>query len=158
MKQKLFVLLIFICMASNLSALEGLFTGAGFETGAFTRRGAAIGGGLMAGYEINPHFSAGLRMALLHDLDTITTLNIQGFFRYQLPLPIDGFFAQAEAGIVMFFEAGETFPAFSAGLAAGWRFSFTDNWFMEPVLRFGYPYMWGFGVMAGYRFSARSNY
>jgi len=157
MKQKILIFLVFLCVASNLSALEGLFTGAGFETGAFTRRGAAIGGGLMAGYEINPQFSAGLIMALLHDLDTITTLNIQGFFRYQLPLPIDGFFAQAETGIALFFESNETFPAFSIGLAGGWRFNFTQNWFAESLLRFGYPYMWGFGVMAGYRFPPRGN-
>jgi hypothetical protein len=38
---------------------------------------------------------------------------------------------------------------FSGGLAAGWRITLKDNFYIEPFVRGGYPYGWGAGIMAG---------
>jgi len=40
----------------------------------------------------------------------------------------------------------------NAGLGFGWRFVYFNRFFVEPLLRWGYPYFLGFGVSAGIRF------
>jgi len=150
-KIKLFIAVILICVAGNLSALDGLFFGVGPEVSAYTREGVAVGGSLVAGLELNPQFATGLKLDYFYDLDTVNAMDAQAFFRYSLPLM--GLFLQAEAGLVAFFEHGETFPSFSAGLSAGWRYKLSQDLFIEPAVRFGYPNIWAVGILAGYKFS-----
>jgi len=157
MKRKILFVVILLSVISSFVMAEALFFGTGPEGGAFTRSGGAIGGGVFLGGEINNQFAIGVKTGFLHDFDDINSLNIQGFVRYQLPLPVDGFFVRADAGVLMLFYDGETFPVFSGGLAAGWRYNFSQNWFLEPALRFGYPYMWGASLVLGFRFSPRIN-
>jgi len=153
--KKLYILLILLS-AGNLYAQTGLFAGLGIETNANTRNGAALGGGLTLGYDINDMFAAGAKVMFSFNFDTITTLETAGFFRYYfsslLPLPLGVLFAHAELGASFFFEEQSAYPAFYGGLAAGWRFTVWEGLYLEPLFRFGYPFAWGVGLSLGCRF------
>ena len=146
-----FFTLILLCAVGGLHAVDGFYIGISPEAGAYTRFGAAIGGSLSAGVEINRQFSAGVITSIFHNLDTVLSVDPKAFFRYYIPLPAYGLFVQAETGCVVFFEFNEAFPAFSGSVSAGWRFNFAENWYAEPAARFGYPFIWGVGVSAGVR-------
>jgi len=135
--------------AGGVFAQTGMFAGLGIETNANTREGAALGGSLTYAVDINRHFSAGVKTVFSGNMATVTTLEPAALFRYYLPLPVTGFFAQAEAGVSIFFENDKSYPAFLGGLAAGWRYMFDKTWFIEPSFRGGYPFAWGFNVQAG---------
>ena len=148
--KKIFVIILLFA-ACGLHAFDGFYIGLSPEAGAYTRHGAAVGGGMALGVAINPQFAAGLTASVFHNLDTVLSVDPKVFFRYYIPLPAYGLFVQAEAGCIVFFEFNEAFPAFSGSLSAGWRFNFAKNWYAEPAARFGYPFIWGAGVSAGVR-------
>jgi hypothetical protein len=138
--------------AGSLSALSGEFAGLGVEGNANTREGAAIGGNLSLGVNLDQQFSLGIKATFSSDTDTVTTLEPAAFFRYYLPFNFSGLFAQAEIGASFFLEGGGSYPAFLGGLAFGWRYNVWKNWYIEPSIRAGYPFAWGAGVMAGLSF------
>jgi len=142
----------FFFIAGSLYALSGAFAGLGAEINANTRDGAAFGGGLSAGLDINQQFSFGVKAVISSNFDTITSLETAGLFRYYLPFKFNGLFAQAELGAVIFFEDGKNYPAFLGGLAFGWRYNLFKNWYIEPSVRCGYPFVWGAGFWAGIHF------
>jgi len=144
-----------LCMAGSLFAQTTMFVGAGLEANANTREGAALGTSLASAVDLNlwkQMFSAGLKLGFSGNMDTISTLETAALFRYYLPLPINGFFVQAELGSAFFFENGESFPAFLGGLSVGWRYNLGKDWHIEPFARFGYPFIWGIGLQAGISF------
>jgi hypothetical protein len=143
----------FLFSAGGLSALSGEFAGLGFEGNSNTREGSAFGGSLSIGVDLDHQFSLGLKAVFSSNMDTVTTLEPAAFFRYYLPLKISGLFAQAELGTAIFFEDGESYPAFLGGLAFGWRLNMGKNWYIEPTIRGGYPFVWGVGILAGLRFA-----
>jgi hypothetical protein len=157
--KKMSVLLI-LFSAGNLYALDGFFGGLGLDLNANAREGVALGGGLSFGLDLNDIFSAGAKAVLSSDMDTVTTLETAAFFRYYftrfLPLPVGSLFAQAETGASFFFENGEGYPAFYGGLTAGWRYNMLEKFYLEPSLRVGYPFIWGVGLSAGFRYDMRS--
>ena len=151
-----------ILLAPVISAQENIFIGLYPEVNAHTRdtsNTVSLGGGLLIGLGINQHFSAGIKTSFFYDLKTVSALEPQAFFRYCLPWRKEnnGPYIQAEAGSIIYWEFGEVFPAFSGGLALGWRFSFAKNWYAEPIVRFGYPYIWGAGAAIGYKFNLKEN-
>ena len=162
MIKKLLAILFLLFLTGSLFAQYDLFAGIGAELNGQTRRGAAIGGGLLLGFEFMDDFAAGLKTAYFNNLYTVSCVETEAFFRYYLPwvpfsLNVENrLFAQAEAGVIVFFEYGNVFPAFSGGLAFGWRFNFGEKWFLEPALRIGYPHIWGLSVTGGLRFPIQS--
>ncbi|MDR2701438.1 MAG: hypothetical protein LBB72_03295 [Spirochaetaceae bacterium] len=150
MKKFSIVCLLFI--AGSLSAQTGIFAGLGVETNANTREGATFGGSLASGLDLNQWFCLGVKIAFSADMGTVNTLELPAFFRYYLPLKLSGLFAQAELGGSFFFYDGETYPAFLGGLAVGWRYDTGKNWYIEPSVRGGYPFVWGVGLQAGTSF------
>jgi len=145
------VLCLFLFTAVSLFAGDGfdnMFIGAGPEVNANTREGAAFGGSLSFGADFYKQFSAGLKIIFSHNIGNIFTVEPLAFFRYYLPLPIKGFFLQADIGAAVFIEESKAYPAVSAGAAAGWRFKITEMFCMEPYIRGGYPFIWGVGVNA----------
>jgi hypothetical protein len=151
-KHFLFLLLFLIFTISGLSALSGEFAGLGVEGNANAREGAAIGGNLSLGVNLNSQFSLGVKTVFSSDTSAVSTLEPAAFFRYYLPLKINGLFAQAELGASFFFEDSKSYPSFQGGLAFGWRYNFIKNWYIEPAVRLGYPFAWGAGVLAGLSF------
>ena len=144
-------ILYLLCAAGSLFALSG-FAGLDAETKSNTREGAAAGGGVSFGVDLNRHFSLGLKTAFTFNMDTVSALEPAILFRYHLPLKIFGPFVQAELGTVVFFEYGKSYPAFLGDIAAGWRFNLRKNWYLEPAFRAGYPFIWGGSLSAGLRF------
>jgi len=158
--KKILVFCLFLCVAGSLSALdwitlEKMSFGIGAEANANTREGAAAGGVLSFDLELNKHFLIGLNATFSHNFDTVFTLEPRVFFRYNLPFKINGFFVQAELGTAVFFEDSKAYPAFSGGLAAGWRFLFNEKFYIEPYIRGGYPFIWGIGLTAGMSLSLK---
>ena len=154
-------ILSLLLFAGNLYAQSGLFAGLGIEANANTREGAALGGGLTLGFDINENFAAGAKVTFSSNIDTVSTLEPAAFFRYYLsqilPLPLGNLFAQAEIGVSLFFEDDASYPSFYGGLAAGWRFNVWNGIYLEPLIRFGYPCIWGIGLSFGYRFDTQSD-
>jgi hypothetical protein len=148
MKGVLFLCMFFTVCGLSLHSLEGWFAGLGAEANAHTREAAAMGGGMSFGLAINRNFALGLKTAFSHNFDTVSAVEPLVFFRYYLP-GIGGPFMQAEVGAVVYSEHGLAYPAFSGGLALGWRFVLGRNVFIEPLFRGGYPFAWGVGFMAG---------
>ena len=144
-----------LCAAGSLYALSG-FAGLGAESKANTREGAAVGGGLSFGFDLNQHFALGLKTAFTFNMDTVSAVEPAALFRYYLPLKLFGPFVQAELGTVIFFEYGKSYPAFLGDLSAGWRFVLGKNWYLEPAFRAGYPFIWGASLSAGLRFDIGS--
>jgi hypothetical protein len=141
-----------LCTAGGLYAQNTMFVGAGLEANANTREGAAMGVSVASAVDLNLFkqlFSAGLKLGFSLNMDTISTLETSALFRYYLPLPISGFFVQADLGGAFFFEGDRSFPAFLGGLTAGWRYDVGNTWYIEPFARGGYPFIWGVGIQAG---------
>ena len=140
MKGVLFLCLFFTMCKLSLHSLESWFFGLGAEANAHTREAVAAGGGLSFGLDINRNFALGLKAAISYNFDTLAAIEPLAFFRYYPPLGIGGPFMQAEAGTVVYFEHGLAYPAFSGGLALGWRFALGQNIYIEPLFRGGYPF------------------
>ena len=157
--KKLCVLLLLFA-AGNLCALDSFFAGFGAEANGNTRKGAALGGVMTLGLDINDIFAAGAKVTFSSNFDTVSTLETAGFFRYYfsrlLPLPLGILFAQAEMGASLFFEEGKTYPAFYGGAAAGWRVNVWEGLYLEPAARFGYPCAWGVGLSVVYMFDIKT--
>ncbi|MDR0320434.1 MAG: hypothetical protein LBI28_02940 [Treponema sp.] len=147
--KRVFILCLSLFIAGHLFAFDNLNLGIGAEINSNTREGIAAGGVLFFCAEINQQFSAGGKFTFSHNFDTVITLEPQALFRYYLPLGIEGLFVQAELGAAIFLENDNSYPAFSGGLSGGWRFEIGTNFYFEPYLRFGYPYIWGVGFISG---------
>ena len=144
------IALLLFCIVGGLSSAD-FFTGIGPDASAYTRNGTAVGGSILFGFDLNPKIATGVKGSFFHNMDTIISIEPTVFFRFY-PLTDMGLFIQANAGGAILIELGEWFPSAAGGLTAGWRSRFARNWFVEPFGRFGYPYMWGAGLTAGYLF------
>ena len=101
--------------------------------------------------DLGRFFAAGLKTGYSHNFNGIATLEMAALGRwYFLSSEKSRLFAQVEAGADLIFYDGETFPALLGGLALGWRVPL-GSWYLEPLLRVGYPYIWGAGLGFGYR-------
>jgi hypothetical protein len=96
-------------------------------------------------------FAAGGKAGYSHNFSDTGTLEMAALGRwYFLSFEKSRLFAQLETGVDLLFYEGKTRPAFLGGLAAGWRV-FLGPWYLEPVIRGGYPYLWGAGLGFGLR-------
>ena len=122
----------------------------------YSRQSASFGAGFALG--AGNGVAIGARFLYGFDTESIHTIEIAAFMRFYF-LGADvctGPFIQLNAGASIHnHEQGVYTPAkagaLSAGVAAGWRFLLGERWYVEPALRFGYPYMFGVGVAFAYR-------
>jgi hypothetical protein len=66
----------------------------------------------------------------------------------------NGPFIQASGGPIIYSDTRPEISGYgniSAGLSTGWRFLLGKHFFIEPVIRIGYPYLIGGGVSTGFR-------
>jgi outer membrane protein OmpA-like peptidoglycan-associated protein len=143
------LVLCLLLTASSLFALDSVFLGIGAEANAYTREGAAFGGGLSFGLDLNQHISLGIKGAYSNNFDTVSAVDPALFFRWYPPLPKKGLFAQAELGGIFFFEDGKSYPALLGAASLGWRFTLPKNLYIEPYIKSGYPVKWGAGFNFG---------
>ena len=157
---RILVLCLFLAAGSKaVYAIETLFAGISPEVNAYSRSGTALGANLVFGMEFDTNFAVGLKTGFFNNTDTISVWNFQLLFRFY-PLSKSssgGLFLQAESGGIFIYEFGNKFPAFSAGISTGWRFDLPHNWYFEPAISLGYPYIWGIELAAGYRFRMGEN-
>jgi hypothetical protein len=126
--------------------------GTGIEGNMNTRQNMALGTQVSVDYGIIPNWTAGVKFTFSHNLGKIMTLEPEFFARwYVLELKELPLFAQADLGTTIIFEGAKSHPAFLGGVTAGIRIPF-NNWYVEPYVRTGYPFIWGAGITAGYRF------
>jgi hypothetical protein len=132
--------------ASHFSA------GVGIEGNMNSPKGMAAGGTFSIDYSFLPKLALGLKLGFSHNFAQIMTLEPTAFFRwYFMYIRNCPIFAQADLGASVIFKDAKAHPAFQGGLNAGIRIPLAD-WYIEPYLRGGYPFIWGFGLTTGYRF------
>lgn len=104
-------------------------------------------------------FSVGAKILLNYDYhekqNQIFTIETLGTLRYYIVSfsgePVSGIYLEAQGGISSLIVDSKLKTVFNAGGAAGYRFTL-GSFYIEPELRFGYPYMCGAGLAAGMRF------
>ena len=148
----LLLLLIFAVCANVFSQEKKLAVGAGPEWNMNSRENFAAGAVLGFDYNLPRSFAAGLTFSASSNFTGITVLEPAAMFRwYFLGTENTGFFAQADAGACLVLEDGETTALFLCGLRAGFRLPLGSMFYVEPFGRFGYPFMFGIGALAGIR-------
>jgi len=136
---------------------KDLFAALLAEGSGYSRYNVAFGGGILFGGSLDGK-GIGLSLLYAQDAENFIFLEILANVRLYLSRAKDntGIFLQAEGGIVFFsyekFEFKDYFAP-SVGLRAGWRFMIIKNWYIEPFIRGGYPYILGAGFSSGYRFN-----
>ena len=112
----------------------------------------AFGGGFALGY--GKGVSVGIKAAYFIDKEELSTMELCFLLRYYfLHGSHYGPFIQFNGGPALFNQSSVAIPArvgtVSVGLSLGWRFLLGKLWFVEPNLRFGYPYFAGASFSAG---------
>ena len=142
--------------SQNRPALrEDLWVSPTAESNLYSVSNVAFGGGAALGY--GDGSALGLRVIYCSDLDKIKSLEISLLIRFYLPSLAghSGFFIQFGGGPVLVAPASKTITApdefgmISVGLSLGWRFLLGKYFFLEPVVRGGYPFIGGLGLSAG---------
>lgn len=154
MNKVLLLLTVFITLVNLVGAQEvkQITSGTGIEGNMNTRAGAALGITASADYGIFPALAAGIKFGFSHNLAHIMTLEPEIFARwYAWNVKGLSVFVQAGIGASIIFEDKKAHSAVLGELAAGLRIPF-KQWYAEPYLRTGYPFIWGAGISAGYRF------
>jgi len=150
---KLFVICyLLIVNCSLLYALDSFFIGIGNELNGNSHIGIVTSIDLTLGLDINRTFGIAAKTAYHHDMNYVNTIEPRLLLRlYLTPANIRPFI-QTETGAVVIRAADNNYCKFSAGITAGCRFTMTRLLYIEPALRLGYPYLWGAGITAGFRF------
>jgi hypothetical protein len=130
----------------------GEFSGYGNES-ISAGGGLAVGGGDGVSIGLRLLYSAAFDERAVSIMETTVFIRAYFFGRYAYTGP----FVQLNSGVVVVTNQNDFFvptssAAFSAGLGAGWRFQIGKRLFLEPMLRGGYPYLFGAGVSLGIGF------
>ncbi|MDR3248886.1 MAG: hypothetical protein LBT39_08865, partial [Treponema sp.] len=75
------------------------------------------------------------------------------WYFYDFGIKGGGFFVQANLGAAVAIMEKNPRPLFAAGFTGGFRLPLhKGDYYTEPYVRLGYPYLWGFGAKIGCRF------
>jgi hypothetical protein len=149
--KKVFLALLFV-NCPFVFALDSFFVGIGNELNANSHLGMVASIDLMVGLDINKTFCVGIKASYHHDFNMVNTIEPRFLFRlYLMPLGVRPFI-QAEAGAVMITAMDHRYYNFSGGITTGCRINLRNFFYIEPALRLGYPFLWGAGITAGFKF------
>jgi len=147
--------------------------GLGPEWNMNSRNYSAVGFSLGFDFNLSVAFAAGLTVTASSDFsgsdfstidfsssdffssgfsDTIVIEPTALFRWYFLGKRHTGFFAQVDAGAYLIFENDDFIPFILGGLRGGCRLPLGSMFYAEPYVRFGYPFIFGIGAIAGLRF------
>ena len=115
--------------------------------------------GLLFEYFLTEKISFGLKGNFSYDISSeeskIFTIEPQGFSRYYISppflVPNAGIFLELQGGAALINVSGDYKNVCSAGGEFGYRFVM-NQFYIEPYLRGGYPFITGAGLSAGIRF------
>ena len=133
--------------------------GAGVEFGLNTRDSFAVGySATLDRFLWNPHTVLGLRGTMYDDLKTVTASEAELTFRlYMLQKWSGVFFAQLGFGAAFYREEERQINTYIMDFSFGYRYyfqkGFLRGFYIEPIVRVGYPFEWGVGIFAGHWFS-----
>jgi hypothetical protein len=148
------VLGILALSIGNVGAQEAkrFSLGLGLEGNFNTRTGFVLGESIHLDFGIIDPVAVGIKAGFNHDFNEIMVIEPAAYGRwYFLIRDKLAFFIQGDLGLSIIFEGSSHELAPLGGLSAGMRVLLKD-WYVEPYVRGGYPFMWGAGVSAGYRF------
>jgi hypothetical protein len=148
----LLIVLIIPMNLVNAQETSRFSLGTGIEGNLNARNGMALGINLSADYTIIPNLAAGLKFGFSHNFKKVMALEPELFARwYFLELSNMPLFVQADMGATILTEAENIRLAVLGGITAGIHIPL-ENWYVEPYIRTGYPFIVGAGVSAGYLF------
>jgi len=137
---------------------KDIFVGLFAEALGYSRYNIAAGGGIVFGFNMNG-IGFGIHYTYVRDEENFNFLEGLYIFRLYLSQKKDntGLFLQAEGGVVWFWYDDDisniiNCMSFVGGLSAGWRFMMNKQWYIEPFIRGGYPYIFGAGFSTGFKF------
>ncbi|MDR0313125.1 MAG: hypothetical protein LBI14_05975 [Treponema sp.] len=161
--------LVLIPIFAQAPVREDIWVCPVFETNWFSISKVAFGGGVALGYGDGVAF--GLKVIYFDDLNEFKTVELNFLLRFYLFRETrakafntevghqvalrSGLFLQLNGGPVIFAQDKNNMAipsktgTFSVGLCVGWRILLGRNFFLEPAVRVGYPYMVGAGLSAG---------
>ena len=121
--------------------------------------GIAPAGGISFDYSASRKVSLGAEVLVSYDAsvkdNTIYSVEPLAFLRGYLVSPTGepsaGLFVEGQGGAEIVLLNDEIKTSVSAGAALGFRMVY-GSFYLEPYLRGGYPYMFGAGLGAGFRF------
>ena len=124
--------------------------GLGVEWNMNSRENFAGGAALGFNYNLPYALAAGLTISGSSNFFGIAVVETAALLRRYFPGNEHyGFFAQADVGLFLILEDGETTPLFLGGLRGGYRLPLGSSWYIEPYGRLGYPFAFGIGVSGG---------
>ena len=133
--------------------------GGGLESGLNTRENFAMGfSAVIDRYLFGPHAAMGIKATMYSDFNTVTSSEAQLNFRlYIHELWWGLFFTQFGFGAAFYTEETRNINTYLMDFALGYRIyiqkGFFRGFYVEPLMRFGYPFEWGFGLYAGHWFN-----
>ncbi|MDR1948542.1 MAG: hypothetical protein LBQ38_04050 [Spirochaetaceae bacterium] len=154
MKRIVILLAVFTVLAGLIGAQEEnrFSLGIGIEGNMNTPGGFALGGNVGFAYGITDFIAIGIKAGYSNNLERIMVLEPGVFARYYFfTWEEKSLFAQLDLGASLIFEEALIYPTVMGGLSVGLRIPLA-SWYVEPAVRGGYPYVFGAGLTAGYRF------
>lgn len=155
MKRIFLLLVVFTLLSTGLVCAQEtrrISLGAGLEGNMNSRRNWAMGEMISFDYAINRSFSAGLKVAFSQNFGRVLTGESAAFFRWNITnFSSSLLFVQGDLGASFLAEDGRLHPVIMGGISGGIRIPLA-NWYVEPYIRGGYPFIVGAGIIAGYRF------
>jgi hypothetical protein len=154
--------IFFLCSLTALWAEKGdVNLGFGVEGNMSSDQGWALGRSISVDFQLFKYIVNGVTLTVSDDFKRFTAIEPSLFARWYLPffdflrVKSGGVFIQGDLGvstIIGFFDKNVT-PRFLGGLTAGFRFPFKNgDYYAEPFIKSGYPFLFGIGVKAGVRF------
>ena len=110
-------------------------------------------GGFILGFDYNlpsVPLAIGLSAAGSYSFTDSTVFEAASFLRWYFPQNnYSGLFTQADLGLYIVMEDNNILSKILGSLRGGYRFHMGSSLFFEPYGRFGYPFIFGIGLMAG---------
>lgn len=132
-----------ICAEANKNSISYVAPAAGIYFDYSFFRKISLGGRIIASYDA------------FEKENSIYSLEPLGVLRVYLVSPSGepstGFYIEGTAGADIIFSNENIHTTFEAGAGFGFRKEF-DSFYIEPMARFGYPYIFGVGFGTGLRF------
>lgn len=128
---------------ANKNSLDAIAPAVGFTFDYGLARKFALGAKIIASYDSNEKDNT------LFVVEPLLTARL--YLVSPTGEPLAGLFFEGEGGYSLLFVNSEMTSVFNAGGTVGFRFVF-NQFYVEPELRCGYPYLFGIGLGAGLRF------
>lgn len=115
--------------------------------------------GVSFDYSITRRFSLGVKTLVSYDVfekrNTVYAIEPLACIRWYVVSPTGepsaGLFMEGQGGVELLLVNSDYRVTFCGGVALGFRIPI-NSFYIEPIMRGGYPYMFGAGVSAGFRF------